>query len=320
MLEAKFSEGTVFKKLIESFKDLITDANFEFSAGGMSLQSMDSTHVVLVMMLMRADGFERYRCDRTMPIGVNLNVLSKIVKCAGNDDSITIRADDGGETINFVFESGSGERVSDYDLKLLDLDVECLGVEEEETEATLVIPSDELQRICRDLSNLSETVEIEVVKDAVRFTAKGELGSGSVQLKSSSSVAAAAPAVPAAKKAPKIAVDEEDEEEDEAATEDPTQDSLTAPEVERKRSRKEAKEAKDANNSAKDAPGTTITMRKPVSLSVSLKFLSAFCKATSLSPTVRLVLTDKQPMMVEYVLGEVGYVRFYLAPKIGDDE
>jgi proliferating cell nuclear antigen len=61
-------------------------------------------------------------------------------------------------------------------------------------------------------------------------------------------------------------------------------------------------------------------MRKPVCLSVSVKFLSTFCKATGLSPTVRLELTDKKPMLVEYSLGEVGYVRFYLAPKIGDDE
>lgn len=260
MLEARFSEGAIFKKIIESFKDLITDANFEFSAGGMSLQSMDSTHVVLVMLLMRADGFEKYRCDRTMPIGVNLGTLSKVIKCAGNDDAITVRADDGGETINFVFESPNGERVSDYDLKLMDLDVECLGVDEEESEVTLTIPSDELQRICRDLSNLSETIEIDCIKDSVKFTAKGDLGTGSIILKS---------------------------------------------------------------NASPDKEGTACTkiaMRKPVCISVSVKFLSAFTKATGLSPTVRLEITEKKPMMVEYSLGEVGYVRFYLAPKIGDDE
>lgn len=65
---------------------------------------------------------------------------------------------------------------------------------------------------------------------------------------------------------------------------------------------------------------TKITMRKPVTISVSVKFLSAFTKATSLSPTVKLEIIDKQPMMVEYSLGEVGYLRFYLAPKLGDDE
>lgn len=261
MLEARFAEGGVFKKIIESFKDIINDANFEFSSGGMSLQSMDSTHVVLVMLLMRSDGFEKYRCDRTMPIGINLNTLSKVIKCAGNDDSITIRADDGGETINFVFESSNGERVSDYDLKLMDLDVECLGVEDNESDCSLILPSDELQRICRDLSNLSETIEIDCIKDSVKFTAKGDLGTGSIILKSNASV--------------------------------------------------DKEEAKVY---------TKISLKQPVNISVSVKFLSAFTKATGLSPTVRMEVTAQSPMLVEYSLGEVGYVRFYLAPKIGEDD
>lgn len=107
MLEATLSEGAVFKKIIESIKDIIQDVQFEFSSAGMSLQAMETSHVVLVMLLLRSEGFDSYRCDRTMPIGINIASLSKIIKCAGNDDSITIKADDGGDTINFVFESKS---------------------------------------------------------------------------------------------------------------------------------------------------------------------------------------------------------------------
>lgn len=110
MLEAKLSEAVVFKKIIEAIRDGVSDVNFEFSPSGLSLQSIDSSHVVLTMLLMRADGFESYRCDRNIPIGININSLSKIIKCAGNDDSITIRADDNGQNINFVFESKSKKR------------------------------------------------------------------------------------------------------------------------------------------------------------------------------------------------------------------
>jgi proliferating cell nuclear antigen len=260
MLEAKLSEGAVFKKIIDSLKDLFTDVQFEFSSGGMSLQAMESSHVVLAMLLMRSEAFESYRCDRTMPIGINIVSLSKIIKCCGNDDSITIKADDGGETINFVFESKNGERVSDYDLKLMDLDVECLGIEESEPDVGVQMPSDELQRICRDLSNISESVEISAVKDSIKFATKGDLGSGNIIIRSSA------------------AVDKEEKAQ------------------------------------------TKITMRKPVNSSVSLKFLSAFTKATGLSPTVKMEISDKQPLLVEYSLGEVGHVRFYLAPKLGEDE
>lgn len=33
--------------------------------------------------------------------------LSKILKCAGNDDSITMKSEDNGDTITFMFESQS---------------------------------------------------------------------------------------------------------------------------------------------------------------------------------------------------------------------
>lgn len=48
----------------------------------------------LVAMQLKADGFEHYRCDRDMSIGMNMASLSKILKCANNDDVITIKAED----------------------------------------------------------------------------------------------------------------------------------------------------------------------------------------------------------------------------------
>ena len=33
--------------------------------------------------------------------------MSKILKCAGNDDAITVKADDNADTITFMFESPS---------------------------------------------------------------------------------------------------------------------------------------------------------------------------------------------------------------------
>ena len=38
MLEARISQGSLLKKLIEAVKDLVTEANFDCSAAGISLQ------------------------------------------------------------------------------------------------------------------------------------------------------------------------------------------------------------------------------------------------------------------------------------------
>lgn len=41
---------------------------------------------------------------------MSLNNLAKIMKCAGNDDIVTMKADDNGDTITFMFESPSKRR------------------------------------------------------------------------------------------------------------------------------------------------------------------------------------------------------------------
>lgn len=54
--------------------------------------------------------------------------MTKIMKCAGNDDVLTIKAQDNPDNVMFVFESQNQEKVSDYEMKLVNLDQEHLGI------------------------------------------------------------------------------------------------------------------------------------------------------------------------------------------------
>jgi len=107
MLELRLVQGSLLKKVLEAIKDLVTDANFDCASTGFSLQAMDSSHVALVALLLRSEGFEHFRCDRNISMGMNLTSMAKMLKCAGNDDIITIKADDGGDSVTFMFESPS---------------------------------------------------------------------------------------------------------------------------------------------------------------------------------------------------------------------
>ena len=50
-----------------------------------------------------------------------------------------------------------------------------------------------------------------------------------------------------------------------------------------------------------------------------LSHAPTFSKATSLSDKVKLSLAKDIPILVEYAIGDMGYIRYYLAPKIDDD-
>jgi proliferating cell nuclear antigen len=83
----------------------VTDANFECNEEGINLQAMDNSHVALVAVLLEATGFKRYRCDRPMPLGVNLTSLTKVLKCAKDDDECTLKAADEADVLNLVYEA-----------------------------------------------------------------------------------------------------------------------------------------------------------------------------------------------------------------------
>lgn len=132
-----------------------------------------------------------------------LGSLTKILRCAKDNDVVTIKASDDADSLTLLFESPSksafgssfpnhwltpltdSDRVGEYDMKLMDIDQEHLGIPDTQYDATITFSSTEFARICRDLSALGESVKIEVDKQGIRFSSDGEIGNGSVLLKHS---------------------------------------------------------------------------------------------------------------------------------------
>ena len=130
----------------------------------------------------------RRPADRTLALGIKLESMAKILKCSGNDDMITLKTEDDADTLTFMFENPNQDRISDFELKLMDIDSEHLGIPDTEYKCQIKMPASEFQRICRDLAILGDTVTIAVSKDGVKFSVSGEMGSGNMTLRQNSSV------------------------------------------------------------------------------------------------------------------------------------
>lgn len=259
MFEARLVQSSILKKILEAIKELLNEATFDCSDSGLQLQAMDNSHVSLVSLNLRSDGFDKYRCDRNLSMGINLTSMLKIMKCAGSDDILTIKAQDNADTVMFMFESQNQERVSDYEMKLMNLDQEHLGIPETDYSCIIKLPSGEFSRICRDLGQFGESVVVSCSKEGVKFSASGDVGSANVKLAQTSHV---------------------DKEED----------------------------------------AVTIEMQEPVTLTFACKYLISFTKATPLSGQVQLSMSENTPLVVEYKIGDIGQVRYYLAPKIEEED
>ena len=62
---------------------------------------------------------------------------------------------------------------------------------------------------------------------------------------------------------------------------------------------------------------TFVKVEKPTTVSFSLKYLCMFTKGGILAPTVKIMISDNMPMIVEYAFKE-GHVTYYMAPKMDD--
>ncbi|KAF6754730.1 proliferating cell nuclear antigen, N-terminal domain-containing protein [Ephemerocybe angulata] len=351
MLEAKLQEAGLLKKLLDAIKELVTDANFECNEEGINLQAMDNSHVALVSVLIQAAGFKRYRCDRPMPLGVNLGSLTKVLKCAKDDDICTLKAADEADLLNLVYEAKNSDRIAEYEMKLMDIDSDQLGIPETEYDARVTLPSSEFTRIVRDLSQLGESVRIEVSKEGVRFASEGEAANGSVLLRHTEGAISGGRIVAEGQdeeeddksKVKKEDAEKEDEDEEmgdeekvkeededgeEEKEDDEEEDEEDSDSKKRKKkassSKKPAKKARTAKGKSKgddddgDAAGVLIEMNQHVSLTFSLKYLVNFSKSASLASKVQLMMSNDVPLLVAYEFGQ-GHIRYYLAPKIGDD-
>jgi proliferating cell nuclear antigen len=75
------------------------------------------------------------------------------------------------------------------------------------------------------------------------------------------------------------------------------------------------------NSSADDEEDQIqIKLEEEVSLTFALRYLNYFAKATPLSTQVSLKMSPDVPLVVEYGIEDMGQIRFYLAPKIEEDE
>uniref|UniRef100_A0A8C6RY85 Proliferating cell nuclear antigen PCNA C-terminal domain-containing protein n=1 Tax=Nannospalax galili TaxID=1026970 RepID=A0A8C6RY85_NANGA len=185
---------------------------------------------------------------RNLAVGITLTSRSRILKCAGSEDIITLRAEDNVDILALVFEAPNQEKVSDYEMKLMDLD---------EYSHLVKMPSGEFACMYRDLSHIGDAVVITCAKDRVKFSASGDLGNGNIKVSQTSNV------------------DKEEE-------------------------------------------AVTIEMNEPAQLTFALRYLNFFTKATPLSPTVTFSMSADVPF--EYKIADMGHLKYYLAPKIEDEE
>ena len=177
-MRMKTVQSNAIKTLFEVQKDLLTDVNITFDEHGMRMLAMDGARVALVHIKLNGADIEQYSCSQRYTLGINLTYLYKLLKSIGNNDTVCFEIFDSAlDTLVLTLENLDKNCVYEYKLKLLDIDEEPLQIPDVQFDKVISMPSVDFARYCRDMKDISESVQIHTSRNDLTFNCVGEFSS-----------------------------------------------------------------------------------------------------------------------------------------------
>ena len=169
-------QSSAIRVLIEALKEILTDTNLEFDSENIKVIAMDPSHTVLVHLLLNSCKFERYYCPNKLLIGIKTINLFKLIKALQNNDILTLFIEKNNTNqLGIRMENGEANQITQYKMNLMDLNQDNISIPPIEFESVITLPSNNFQKICRDMFNLSDNIEITTYGQQITFKCKGDI-------------------------------------------------------------------------------------------------------------------------------------------------
>jgi len=120
--EAKFNTASTLTKLIDALGGVVSEAAFVFTIEGLFLQAMDSSHVALACLELKASGFAEYFCPKEweeLRVGLKLPILKKALSSGHSSDPTTISVNEEKELLHVILDGKS--KIINFDVSLIDI-------------------------------------------------------------------------------------------------------------------------------------------------------------------------------------------------------
>ena len=152
-------QASAVKSIFEVLKDILNDVNIYFRPDGVYIVTLDTARTSLVDMYLAADNFEQYSCEQEVIAGINMSNTFKLLKTITNNDVLQMEINSR-EYMNIEIISESKKTNTQFQLKLLDINESRIEVPTVNMTSVTIIPSADFQRLCRDMSNIGDDIEI----------------------------------------------------------------------------------------------------------------------------------------------------------------
>jgi proliferating cell nuclear antigen len=158
-MKFKTVQASALKSAFEVLKDILNDINIYFDEGGIRITTLDTARTALVDFKLLADNFEEYECKEPVVAGINVTNTFKLLKTISNNDILIFEITNK-ENMNIKIENSNKKTSTSFQLKLLDINEDFIEVPNVPVSVTTIMSSVDFQRICRDMNNIGQEIQI----------------------------------------------------------------------------------------------------------------------------------------------------------------
>jgi proliferating cell nuclear antigen len=164
------------RAVVEAIKPIVDEAVFTANSEGIAFRAMDASHVSLLDISWKRDGFIDYECNEEVTFGVRIDELLKLLRRIEKDTQVEISIADGEMQIT----ASEGKKTRNYKLKLLDASKSETPVPKLSFNTRVTMLYDALVDALKDIDVISSVVEIYTNEAMIKFYGKGDAGDAEV--------------------------------------------------------------------------------------------------------------------------------------------
>jgi len=172
----------ILAHIFHHLNNIMNDINIHFTEDKMYIQGMDNSHACLIEINIHAQWFDSYITPISQRIGLNCELLFKIIGCLQEGQEIKMSMDDQGDTMQIELV-GENTITKIFELSLIDIDTQDLTIPEKEYEADIEMSAEKFREIVHQLSIFSDSVTFNCNEENIQLIAKGDLGKMTAKIK-----------------------------------------------------------------------------------------------------------------------------------------
>jgi len=142
----------------------------------MRIIAVDTSKTVLVSLKLEAKNFAKFKCKKKkLILGVNLVYFHKLIKSMDKDAYLTLSVEnDDKNSLIIKIDNPEAKKDTTSKLKLLDPQNSNIKISDMRFDAAITMNSGEFHKLCREMNQIAEYVEIMCLTDKITFTCKGQ--------------------------------------------------------------------------------------------------------------------------------------------------